>query len=40
MKSQRVWRPLNTVGLILIGAVVSFVCIYSILDLSRVCSAL
>jgi hypothetical protein len=38
--NRNVWRPLNTFGLIGIGAVVSFVIIYSIMDLSRVCSAL
>jgi len=38
--SNRVWRPLNTVGLVFIGSVVSFIMIYTILDLSRVCGAL
>ena len=40
MKTTRVWRPLNTVGLVLIGSVVTFTLIYTVLDLSRVCSAL
>jgi hypothetical protein len=40
MSKKRVWRPLNTYGLIAIGAVVSFVITYSIMDMSRVCSAL
>ena len=38
--NNRVWRPLNTVGLIFIGAVVSFTVIYTLMDLSRVCGAL
>jgi hypothetical protein len=38
--NKRVFRPLNTYGLIAIGAVVSFVITYTILDLSRACSAL
>lgn len=37
---NRVWRPLNTVGLVFIGSVVSFTMIYTVLDLSRVCSAI
>jgi hypothetical protein len=38
--TKRVWRPLNTVGLVIIGAVVAFVITYNIMELSRVCSAL
>jgi len=37
--NRNVWRPLNTYGLIAIGAVVSFVITYSIMDLSSVCGA-
>ena len=38
--TKRVWRPLNTVGLVIIGATVAFVITYNILELSRVCSSL
>ena len=37
---KRVWRPLNTFGLLAIGSVVAFVLVYNILELSRACSAL
>ena len=40
MSNKRVWRPFNTVGLLIIGAVVASVIIYNVLELSRVCSAL
>ena len=38
--SNNIWRPLNTAGLVIIGATVAFVITYNILELSRVCSAL
>lgn len=38
MKKQRVFRPLNTWGIYLLGTVTGFVVVYSILELSRVCS--
>lgn len=38
--SKRVWRPFNTVGLVIIGAAVASVIVYNLLELSRVCSAL
>lgn len=38
--NKRVWRPFNTVGLVIIGAVVASVIVYNIMELSRVCSAL
>ena len=37
---KKIWRPFNTVGLVIIGATVAFVITYNILELSRVCSAL
>ena len=40
MSNKRVWRPFNTVGLVIIGAVVASVIIYNVLELSRACSAL
>ena len=40
MSNKRVWRPFNTVGVVIIGAVVASVIIYNVLELSRVCSAL
>ena len=40
MSNKRVWRPFNTVGLLLIGAAVAFVLTYSIIELARPCSAL
>ena len=39
MKKQRVWRPLNTWGIYLLGTATGFVVVYSLLELSRVCSA-
>jgi hypothetical protein len=38
--SRKIWRPLNTVGLVIVGATVAFVITYNLLELSRVCSAL
>ena len=40
MSNRRVFRPFNTVGLVIIGAVVASVIIYNVLELSRACSAL
>jgi|SaaInlStandDraft_1057018.scaffolds.fasta_scaffold43007_3 hypothetical protein len=40
MSNKRVWRPFNTVGLVIIGAVVASVIVYNIMELSRACSAL
>jgi hypothetical protein len=40
MSNKRVWRPFNTVGLVIIAAVVTSVIVYNILELSRACSAL
>jgi hypothetical protein len=40
MKKQRIWRPLNTWGIYLLGTTSGFVLIYTILELSRVCSAI
>ena len=40
MSNRRVWRPFNTVGLVIIGAVVASVIVYNIMELSRACSAL
>jgi hypothetical protein len=37
---NNIWRPLNTVGLVIVGATVAFVITYNLLELSRVCSAL
>ena len=37
---KRVWRRTNTWGIYLIGTVTGFVLIYSLLELSRVCSAI
>ena len=39
MKSK-IWRPLNTWGIYGLGIAISTVVIYSLLELSRVCSAL
>ena len=39
-KSKRVWRPFNTVGIVIIASLVASVIVYNILELSRVCSAL
>ena len=39
-QEKRVWRRTNTWGIYLIGTVTGFVLIYSLLELSRVCSAL
>jgi len=36
---NKVWRPLNTWGIYGLGITVSGVLIYSLLELSRVCSA-
>jgi hypothetical protein len=38
--SKKIWRPLNTWGIYLLGTVTGFVVVYSVLELSRVCSAL
>lgn len=38
--NKRVWRPLNTIGIVIIAAVTASVVVYNILELSRVCSAL
>ena len=40
MSNKRVWRPFNTVGLVIIGAVVASLIVYNIMELSRACSAL
>ena len=37
MSNRRVFRPFNTVGLVIIGAVVASVIIYNVLELSRAC---
>jgi hypothetical protein len=39
MSKKRVWRPLNTWGIYLLGTTTGFVLVYSILELSRVCSS-
>ena len=36
--SNKVWRPLNTWGIYLLGATIGFVIIYSVLELSRACN--
>jgi hypothetical protein len=38
MSKRKVFRPLNTWGIYLLGITVGFVMIYSLLELSRVCS--
>lgn len=38
MKKHRIWRPLNTWGIYLLGTTAGFVLIYTILELSRACS--
>jgi hypothetical protein len=38
--SKNIWRPLNTVGLVIVGATAAFVITYNLLELSRVCSGL
>lgn len=39
-KKKRLWRPLNTYGLVTVAAIVAFVITYNIMELTRVCSAL
>ena len=36
--SNKVWRPLNTWGIYLLGTTIGFVMVYSVVELSRVCS--
>jgi len=38
--SKRVWRRTNTYGIYFIAVVVASVIVYSLLEVSRVCSAL
>lgn len=38
MSNKTIWRPLNTYGIYWLGTSVGFVIIYSLLELSRVCS--
>ena len=38
--AKKIWRPLNTWGIYGLGIAVGTVVIYSLLELSRVCSAL
>lgn len=38
MSKKRVFRPLNTWGIYILGTVTGFVLVYTILELSRVCS--
>lgn len=38
-KNTQVFRKFNTYGIYLLGTVIGFVMIYSLLELSRVCSA-
>lgn len=38
MSKKRVWRPLNTWGIYLLGTATGFVLVYTILELGRVCS--
>jgi len=38
--SKKVFRPLNTWGIYILGTVTGFVVIYSLVELSRVCSQL
>lgn len=38
MSKRRVFRPLNTWGIYLLGTVTGFVLVYTILELSRACS--
>jgi hypothetical protein len=37
---KRVWRPLNTYGLLFVAAAITVAITYSILELNSVCSAL
>ena len=37
---NKIWRPLNTWGIYGLGIAISTVVIYSLVELSRVCSAL
>ena len=39
-QEKRVWRRTNTYGIYAIAAMTAFVLIYSVLELSSVCSAL
>jgi len=36
--AKKIWRPLNTWGIYTLGTITGFVLVYSIVELSRVCS--
>jgi len=38
--SNKVWRPLNTWGIYLLGTATGFVVVYNIVELTRACSSL
>jgi hypothetical protein len=37
MRNRNIWRPLNTYGLVFIGAAVAMAIVYTILELDSAC---